>query len=149
MTGEELKKRGFLYFDGIREGLEALEHEIITMNREQAFCRFSELKKEYGSDNSFLDFYLFSLKEEERKKAESVLTESEIEALKAWEKEAGFLKGDQLIFPLDETLLRTAVILNETGMLFSTMYFAKLDRTQEKAETWWGNFNGEYIRFYK
>ena len=28
MTGEELRRRGFLYFEGIREGLENFEYEI-------------------------------------------------------------------------------------------------------------------------
>ncbi len=152
MTGEELKKRGFIYFEGIREGLETFEHQMAVMDRNQAFAHFSELREAYGADNSFLDFYLFALKEEERKKAESVLTEDETEALKIWEKKAGFPKGDQVIFPMDDVLLKAAAVLNETGMLFSTMYFAKTDEKQPaeetKAETWWGNFNGEYIRFY-
>ena len=54
---------------------------------------------------------------------------------------------------MDDALLRAAAVLNETGMLFSTMYFAREGGKQgEKAvqaETWWGNFNGEYVRFYR
>lgn len=153
MTGEELRRRGFLYFEGIREGLENFEHEITAMDQEQALLHFRKLREEYGADNSFLDFYLFSLKEEEREKAESVLNEEELEAVREWEKKAGFPRGDQVIFPMDDALLRAAAVLNETGMLFSTMYFAREGGKQgEKAvqaETWWGNFNGEYVRFYR
>ena len=45
--------------------------------------------------------------------------------MRAWEKKAGFPRGDQVIFPMDDALLRAAVVLNETGMLFSTMYFCQ------------------------
>lgn len=153
MTGEELRRRGFLYFGGIREGIENFEYEIVKVNREQALLHFHTLREEYGADSSFLDFYLFSLKKEERERAESVLNEEELEAVRAWEKKAGFPRGDQVIFPMDDALLRAAAVFNETGMLFSTMYFAREDGKQgEKAvqaETWWGNFNGEYVRFYR
>ena len=67
----------------------------------------------------------------------------------------GKLAQRQGIFPaarLDREA-GAAVVLNETGMLFSTMYFAREGGKQgEKAgqaETWWGNFNGEYVRFYR
>ena len=117
MTGEELRRRGFLYFEGIREGLENFEYEIAAMDHAQALLHFRKLREEYGADNSFLDFYLFSLKEEEREKAESALNEEELEAVRAWEKKAGFPRGDQVIFPMDDALLRAAVVLNETGIL--------------------------------
>ena len=135
MTGEELRRRGFLYFEGIREGLENFEYEIAAMDHAQALLHFRKLREEYGADNSFLDFYLFSLKEEEREKA------------------AGFPRGEQVIFSMDDALLRAAAVLNETGMLFSTMYFAREGGKQGEravqAETWWGNFNREYVRFYR
>lgn len=73
--------------------------------------------------------------------------------MRAWEKKAGFPRGDQVIFPMDDALSRAAAVLNETGMLFSTMYFAREGGKQGEeavqAETWWGNFNGEYVRFYR
>lgn len=53
MTGEELRRRGFLYFEGIREGFENFEHEITAMDQEQALLHFRKLREEYGADNSF------------------------------------------------------------------------------------------------
>ena len=60
------------------------------MDHAQALLHFRKLREEYGADNSFLDFYLFSLKEEEREKAESALNEEELEAVRAWEKKRDF-----------------------------------------------------------
>ena len=62
MTGRELRERGFLYFEAIREGLDSYENEIVVMDGRKAFEHFLRLKEKYGEDNSFLDFYLFSLK---------------------------------------------------------------------------------------
>lgn len=46
MTGEELRRRGFLYFEGIREGLENFEYEIAAMDHAQALLHFRKLREE-------------------------------------------------------------------------------------------------------
>lgn len=51
MTGEELRRRGFLYFEGIREGLENFEYEIAAMDHAQALLHFRKLREEYGAEN--------------------------------------------------------------------------------------------------
>lgn len=50
-------------------------------------------------------------------------------------------KADGVFFPLKEELLRLLVKLNDSEMLFSTVYF-----TNPKS-TWWGNYGRTYIVF--
>ena len=148
MTGRELRERGFLYFEAIREGLDSYENEIVAMDGREAFEHFLGLKEKYGEDNSFLDFYLFSLSPKERERAEKELTGQEIRELKRIEQRAGEKNG--VIFPMEEGLLQAAVRLNETEMLFSSMYFRGTDENgRERAETWWGNYGKQYVRFWK
>lgn len=150
MTGRELRERGFLYFEAIREGLDSYENEIVVMDGREAFEHFLRLKEKYGEDNSFLDFYLFTLSPQERERAEKELTDQEIQRLKQIEQRAGTGEKNGVIFPMEEGLLQAAVRLNETEMLFSTMYFRGSDENgRETAETWWGNYGRQYVRFWK
>ena len=56
----------------------------------------------------------------------------------------GQTEKDDIIFPLDETLLSIVTKLNAAGMLFSTIYFTG---AAGERSTWWGNYKEEYIIF--
>ena len=49
MTGEELKKRGFIYFEGIREGLETFEHQMAVMDSQPGLCPFFRAERSIWS----------------------------------------------------------------------------------------------------
>lgn len=54
--------------------------------------------------------------------------------------------AEEIIFPLDEMLLQIITKLNQTEMLFSTIYFAG---EKGKRSTWWGNYREEYLAFWE
>ena len=146
MTTEELKERGAIYLDKITEGFQSYADVKLIMDEKRAYEHFRSLKKEYGADNSFADFYYFRLDEESREMVDEILTADEVgylQILKPFEDEA----EEEIIFPLDDRLLQIIVKLNAQEMLFSTIYFVQPDPEGRKRTSWWGNYNHEYICF--
>ncbi len=140
MTAADLKKVGALYFENIKDGLTEYENEIVSMDAGEAEQQFRLLWEQNGVSNSYVDFYYYCLGPDEQRRVESVLSEAEVTYLHDHSPARRLSAGD-IIFPLDEMLIKIVAKLNETEMLFSTLYFL-----QEKS-TWWGNYKQEYIVF--
>ena len=138
----ELKEKGALYVENIQQGFEDYDYEIRTLGKDEARKIFSEMRLKNGAENSFLDFYYFAVRPEERERIDAVLSREEIQFLQEYRKTR--LTGDakeEIIFPMEDMLLEIAVKLNEKSALFSTMYF-----TKDKS-TWWGNYEQKYVKF--
>lgn len=133
----KLKDSGAIYFDNIQYGFDNYDYETIKLNQVKAYEMIKELWISNGDDNSYADFYYFKIEEEARKKVDCVLDENEKKYLKDMP-----LKDD-IIFHLDETLLKILNKLNFQEMLFSTFYFTNPPCTL------WGNYNQEYVMFRK
>lgn len=139
MTVQELKDLGAIYLENVEEGLREYKDEI---KRLEAFAAYNILEGmciERGWKNVFADFYYHTFDEEVQENIEAALEEEEVEYLKEY---CSPRYRDELIFPLDATLLRIVVKLNAREILFSTIYFVGENRS-----TWWGNYSKEYIVF--
>ncbi len=143
MTREELKDRGAIFFEKITEGLNEYQDLKLVMDQKRAQAHFAGLKKEYGADNAFADFYYFCLDEDAREMVNEELTPEEISYLQLIRPLDD--PEEEIIFPLDDKLLKIIVKLNAGEVLFSTIYF--LDGGSRKRTTWWGNYDKEYICF--
>lgn len=139
---QELIAKDVIYIENIQNGFEDYAYEVLSLGKEAAKKLFLELREKNGKENSFLDFYYFVVKPEEREKIDELLSEKQIRYLRDYRenKLMGNVK-EEIIFPMEDMLLEIAVTLNEKSALFSTMYFAK-----EKS-TWWGNYEQKYVRF--
>ena len=116
------------------------------MDEKRAYDHFKSLKKEYGADHSFADFYYFRLDEESREMVDELLTADEMDYLqiiRPFPEET----EEEIIFPLDDRLLQIIVRLNAREMLFSTIYFVQPDPEGRRRTSWWGNYGHEYICF--
>ena len=138
-----LCEKNVIYFDNIGYGLRNYNNEVIILDEMQAYAFFSEKIKTYGVENAFVDFYFFSLEEEAKEKVLEVLTEEEIAYL---EKLQPLQTQTQLVFYLEDTLLKMIVKLNAREILFSTVYFHGVDMLNP--ETYWGNYHKEYVKFF-
>lgn len=130
-----LKDAGAIYFENIQFGFDNYDYRITQLNEEEAYETIKELWKSNGHDNSYADFYYYKIDEAAREKVERVLNKKEKQYLK------DMSHKDEIIFHLDDTLLRILIKLNYLEVLFSTFYF-----TREPC-TLWGNYNQEYIIF--
>ncbi len=146
MTIEELRERGAICFDKITQGFADYADVKLVMNEKRAFTNFKSLRKEYGADNSFADFYYFRLDMDAREMVNELLTEEEISWLSLIEPTPDDVE-DEIVFPLTDKLLRIIVKLNAQEMLFSTIYFVQPDPDGRPRTTWWGNYEQEYICF--
>ncbi len=146
MTIEELRERGAICFDKITQGFSDYADVKLVMNEKRAFTNFKSLRKEYGADNSFADFYYFRLDMDAREMVNELLTEEEISWLSLIEPTPDDVE-DEIVFPLTDKLLRIIVKLNAQEMLFSTIYFVQPDPDGRPRTTWWGNYEQEYICF--
>ena len=55
---------------------------------------------------------------------------------------------EDIVFPLDDKLLKIIVKLNAEEILFSTIYFLPSEKAGGRGRTtWWGNYEKEYICF--
>ena len=143
MNINEFRNKHIIYFENISYALKNYKNEIIILDEKEAYNFFSEKKKQYGTENAFADFYFFALDAEAKEKVMQVLTQEELTYL---EKIQPTEADSQLFFCLENELLQIIVKLNALEMLFSTIYFQSTDIL--KAETYWGNYNKEYIKFY-
>lgn len=144
MTVEQLKERGAIYCEKITEGLQQYADVKLVMDEKRALAHFKSLKKEYGAEHSFADFYYFRLDEESKEMVDELLTPDEIAYLQILKPDADEVE-DEIIFELDDKLLRMIVRLNAEEMLFSTIYFAGQSKEGRPRTTWWGNYANEYI----
>lgn len=145
MTTTQLQEQGAIYVTNILDGFAEYANETLYMNAKQAYEYFLEKREQYGDACSFADFYYFALDTEAREKVDTLLTEQEKTYLCSIQPQNN--KKEQLVFTLTNELLAIIVKLNEAEMLFSTIYFTQADTLG--AKTYWGNYNQEYIEFWK
>lgn len=136
MTPEQLMQKGGIYFERIQQGMERCDWESRFFSRSMAEAYVRRLWIENGEENSFVDCYYSFLEEESREKVLSVLTQEQRDYLRQTAQDSS-----EWILPLTEELLKIAVTLNDTEMLFFTFYFTK------NPCTIWGNYKQEYILF--
>ena len=130
----------------ITEGFRSYADVKLVMDEKRAYDHFKSLKKEYGADHAFADFYYFRLDEESREMVDELLTADEMDYLqiiRPFPEET----EEEIIFPLDDRLLQIIVRLNAREMLFSTIYFVQPDPEGRRRTSWWGNYGHEYICF--
>ena len=143
MTVKKLQELGALYFEKVQTGLKDYEDKVLQMTEKEAVKLFMELKAKHGENKTFADFYYFKLDDISREMIDEELNDSDKEYL-ASIAPSDFV-DEQIIFPLTDNLLRIAAKLNASEVLFSTFYF--LENDEAKRETYWGNYNSEYICF--
>lgn len=129
----ELQKAGCLVPDSLQEAMQRFTYKFFG-EHEESLGGILEEKCKYNAENQiYLDFYYGCLTDEERRKACEVLSEEQTAYLSQQE-----WPGDRekVYFCYDRKLFDIAVRFSETGMLFSTFYFAGTK------ETVWSNHNG-------
>ena len=103
------------------------------------------MKKEYGNNKAFADFYYYRLDLDSREMVDEVLTDAEKTYLNLMMPED---LDEDIVFPLDDKLLKIIVKLNAEEILFSTIYFLPSEKAGGRGRTtWWGNYEKEYICF--
>ena len=144
MTIEALKQKEILYVEHVLEGMDAFPYEIRTMCAEQVIESVKERKKHLEAQglDVYVDFYYCRLTQEEKEKVRLVLSEEEQDYLYRFEEKTN---KEDLVFVPDDMLLTIIARLNEAEALFSTIYFPAVKT--EKAQTWWGNYGGQYLIF--
>ncbi len=146
MTTEDLKEQGAIFFEKIQEGFREYDDVTLKLDEKKAMTHFKSLRKEYGAENSYADFYYFRLDEEAKEMVNEMLSEEEISWLGLISPFPDEIE-EEIIFPLTDRLLRIIVRLNAREMLFSTIYFVQPDKNGRPRTTWWGNYGKEYICF--
>ncbi len=144
MTAEQLRAAGAIYYEQIIQGLKECQDVKLVMDEKRAYQHFRSLKKEYGVENAFVDFYYYRLDEESREMVNELLTPMEVDYLQILKPDFDEVE-EEIIFPLDDKLLRIVVRLNAQEMLFSTIYFVQPKADGRPRTTWWGNYDQEYI----
>ncbi len=146
MTTAELKEKGAICFARITEGLKRYADVKLVMDEKKAIAHFKNLKKEYGAENAYADFYYFRLDPDAREMVDELLNEEELAYL-ALIAPSSDETEEEIIFPLSDRLLKIVVKLNAAEMLFSTIYFVQPDPAGRARTSWWGNYEKEYICF--
>lgn len=133
---EEWNKDNAIYFNNIKQGLDGYDNEIVWMGEQEAFEFFRKKYREAEKGSVYADFYYSRLEERSKDIVDQALSEEEKRYVRNL--------ADQIIYPLDEKLLKIITRLNARKILFSTIYF-----TGEAGQrsTWWGNYNQEYVVF--
>ena len=146
MTTAQLTEKGAIWFDQITEGLKQYADVKLVMDEKKALSHFKSLKKEYGAENAYADFYYFRLDFDSREMVDELLDEEEIDYLRLIAPTPDEVR-EEIIFQLSDKLLRIIVKLNVAEMLFSTIYFVQPDAAGRPRTSWWGNYDKEYICF--
>ena len=145
MTTAELQEQGAIYFDKITEGFRNYKDIKLVMDEKRALAHFKNLKKEYGNNKAFADFYYYRLDLDSREMVDEVLTDAEKTYLNLMMPED---LDEDIVFPLDDKLLNIIVKLNAEEILFSPIYFLPSEKAGGRGRTtWWGNYEKEYICF--
>ncbi|MDD6212530.1 MAG: hypothetical protein PUB22_05235 [Clostridiales bacterium] len=145
MTVQELRERDIIYIEKINRAFDQYDHVKLSMDEKKAMTHFKNLRQEYGTEHSFVDFYYFRLEDESREMVEEALTPADCSYLESLAMTIRDPEED-IVFPLDDNLLRIVCRLNAAEILFSTIYF-ETGRTDRPRTTWWGNYEKEYICF--
>ena len=116
MTVQQLQAKGAIYFENIQTGFENLDFQTINLSGEEAYELFHNMWIASGKMDGFVDFYYYRLKSEEKSNVESALSASEIQFLHEQNP-----NPEELIFPINDMLLKIVVKLNASEMLFSTI----------------------------
>lgn len=127
-----------IYFNNIQHGLKNYANEIIWMGEKEAFDFFKGKWQEAKKDSVYVDFYYSRLEEKSKEIVDRSLTEEEREYVRGL--------GEDIIYLLDEKLLKIITKLNARKILFSTVYFTGEARERS---TWWGNYDQEYVVFWE
>ncbi len=161
MTTKELTEKGAIYFSQLKTGLSQYQNKAVVMGQEEAYHFFLEKQQKEYPQNAYADFYYFCLPKEARQKADAVLGKEELLYLKQLGETIGqkepiagaeefqkepITEAEEIIFPLEERLLWIITKLNQTELLFSTIYFTG---EKGKRSTWWGNYGEEYLVFWE
>lgn len=146
MTTKELQEQGAIFFEKITEGFHEYADVKLVMDEKKALAHFNNLRKEYGKENCFADFYYFRLDEDAQEMVNELLSAEDRSYLQLIKPDPEILE-DEIIFPLDDHLLKIIVKLNAEEMLFSTIYFVEGKSSGRARTTWWGNYEHEYICF--
>lgn len=144
MTTLELVEKGGIFFEKINEGFQHYKNVTLPMDEKKAVTHFKNLMKEYGEGRAFVDFYYYRLDEDAKEMVDELLTSAQKEYLQIL---APADAAEEIIFPLEENLLRIVAKLNAEEMLFSTIYFLDAANGERKRSTWWGNYEKEYVCF--
>ncbi|MCD8364304.1 MAG: hypothetical protein LUC83_00510 [Clostridiales bacterium] len=146
MTKQQLAEKGAICFEKITDGLRRYADVKLVMDEKKALSHFKSLRKEYGAEYAYADFYYFRLDYDAREMVNELLSPEEVSYLELLRPLPGD-EEEEIIFPLDEKLLKIIVRLNASEMLFSTIYFVASEKCDRVRTTWWGNYGKEYICF--
>ena len=137
---EQLRTAGCLVPENLQDAMQKYSYEFFGDRGDTLECILKK-RFEYNTEEQiYLDFYYGVLSGEERKKACEVLSEEQITYLDEHEWPES---REQVYFSYDRELFSIAVRFSETGMLFSTFYFAGTK------ETVWSNHNGTGFIFFE
>lgn len=135
-TRDELVNKGCICIENIEEGLREYDWEYLEGSRDDLHQYLWHKILENGMENSYLDFYYGSLKQEEKNRIQAVLKPEEKEYL-----EKLCLKEDQIYFSMTEELFELAFGLSESEALFSSFYF------RNDPCTVWSNYGHKFVVF--
>lgn len=136
LTRDELINKGCICIENIEEGLREYDWEYLEGSRDDLHQYLWHKILENGMENSYLDFYYGSLKQEEKNRIQAVLKPEEKEYL-----EKLCLKEDQIYFSMTEELFELTFGLSETEALFSSFYF------RNDPCTVWSNYGHKFVVF--
>ena len=135
-TRDELINKGCTCIENIEEGLREYDWEYLEGSRDDLHQYLWHKILENGMENSYLDFYYGSLKQEEKNRIQAVLKPEEKEYL-----EKLCLEEDQIYFSMTEELFELAFGLSESEALFSSFYF------RNDPCTVWSNYGHKFVVF--
>ena len=147
MTREQLKQNDVIYFENVEFGLRNYRNYIMKMRQSEAIIVFLGLCQGCGWEDTFVDFYYYTLDAETQGKLHKYLNKEErdyLEQHRIMGEALAKKNPPEVVFTLDKVLLFIVTKLNEEGALFSTLYFSGIKGVKS---TWWGNYNQEYIVF--
>ena len=138
MKKEDLLRAGCMVPDTLQEAMRSGRQEMAEGDEEALETYICRLLEENGRENTYFDFYFGTLSQEERSRAETVLSSEQVRFLHAY----GLPDSrEDVYFPFEESLFAIALRFSVTQMLFSTFYFPRLRKTV------WGSYEGKFIVF--
>lgn len=137
VSKEELKTKGVILLENVRDGFDAYPFFFVKGNAEQLqeFLRCCLLENE---GLAYADFYYGNLTKEQQTEFLRGLSPEERHILKLFATEE-----EQVYYPLTEEVLPFLSDITAREWLFSTFYFAGNHCTV------WGNYDGKYPVFCK
>ena len=138
MKKEDLLRAGCMVPDTLQEAMRTGRQEMAEGDEEALETYICRLLEENGRENTYFDFYFGTLSQEERSRAETVLSSEQVRFLHAY----GLPDSrEDVYFPFEESLFAIALRLSVTQMLFSTFYFPM------HCKTVWSSYEGKFIVF--